>query len=217
MLPKNISDIIISPGSRSAPLTLAFLRHPKLKCRTIVDERSAAFIALGLAQQTKKPVGLVCTSGTAGLNYGPAVAEASYQKIPLLIFTADRPPEWIDQNDGQTIDQREMYGKRCRGYFELPVDDTHPDANWYCERITSEAINKSLWPTPGPVQVNVPLREPLYPKSDFKYQSDAKIISHLPAQNVLLKNTWNEIASVWAESNKILIVAGIQSPNSGFI
>jgi len=214
---KKISDIIVSPGSRSAPLTLAFLRHPKLKCRTIVDERSAAFIALGLAQQTQKPVGLVCTSGTAGLNYGPAVAEAYYQKIPLLIFTADRPPEWIDQNDGQTIDQREMYGKRCRGYFELPVDDTHPDAKWYCERITSEAINKSLWPTPGPVQVNVPLREPLYPKSDFKYQSDAKIISHLPAQNVLLKNTWNEIASVWAESNKILIVAGMHSPNSGLI
>jgi len=214
---KNISDIIISPGSRSAPLTLAFLRHPKLKCRTIVDERSAAFIALGLAQQTERPVGLVCTSGTAGLNYGPAVAEASYQQIPLLIFTADRPPEWIDQNDGQTLDQREMYGKRCQGYFELPVDDSHPDAKWYAERIISEAINKSVWPIPGPVHINVPLREPLYPKSDFKYQSDVKIISHLPAQNVLPKNTWNEIASVWGKSNKILIVAGMHSPDSRLI
>ena len=172
---KNISDIIISPGSRSAPLTLAFLRHPKLTCRTIVDERSAAFIALGLAQQTERPVGLVCTSGTAGLNYGPAVAEAYYQQIPLLVFTADRPPEWIDQNDGQTIHQGEMYGKHCCGYFELPVDDTHPDAKWHSERIISEAINKSLWPIPGPVHVNVPLREPLYPKSDFEYQNDPKI------------------------------------------
>ena len=85
-----LEQVIISPGSRSAPLTVAFARHPGLTCRVVLDERSAGFIALGLAQQTRRPVGLVCTSGTAALNYGPAVSEAFYQQIPLLVFTADR-------------------------------------------------------------------------------------------------------------------------------
>ena len=90
------------------------------------DERAAAFAALGLAQQRRLPVGLVCTSGTAALNYSPAVAEAYYQRVPLLIFTADRPPEWIDQQDGQTIRQENLYGSHCRGSFNLPVDLDHP-------------------------------------------------------------------------------------------
>ena len=102
---KNVQQIIISPGSRSAPLTVAFARHPELHCRVIMDERAAAFIALGLAQQTQSPVGLICTSGTAALNYGPAMAEAFFQQIPLLVFTADRPPEWIDQQDGQSANK----------------------------------------------------------------------------------------------------------------
>jgi 2-succinyl-5-enolpyruvyl-6-hydroxy-3-cyclohexene-1-carboxylate synthase len=211
---KKIHDFIISPGSRSAPLTLAFLRHPELTCRTIVDERSAAFIALGMAQQKGSPVAVVCTSGTAALNFGPAVAEAFYQQIPLLIFTADRPPEWLDQHDGQTIHQREMFGKHCRASFELPVDDSHPDARWQVERIISEAINTSLCPVPGPVHINVPLREPLYPESEFEYQKNCKIISLTSAQNILAEDIWKELLDIWNKSDKKLIVAGMHRPNA---
>ncbi|RMD87744.1 MAG: 2-succinyl-5-enolpyruvyl-6-hydroxy-3-cyclohexene-1-carboxylic-acid synthase, partial [Calditrichaeota bacterium] len=173
---KEVCHFVLSPGSRSAPLSLAFLRHPKIQCRILVDERAAAFVALGMAQQLRRPVGLVCTSGTAALNYAPAVAEAYYQQIPLLIFTADRPPEWIDQNDGQTIHQRDLYAPHCRASFELPVDDTHPDARWHVARIISEAINTTLWPVPGPVHINVPLREPLYPEMDLHYKSEFRVV-----------------------------------------
>ncbi|RYX92237.1 2-succinyl-5-enolpyruvyl-6-hydroxy-3-cyclohexene-1-carboxylic-acid synthase, partial [bacterium] len=102
---KGLEYVVISPGSRSAPLTLSFLRHKGLKCLMITDERSAAFTALGISQQTGKPTVLICTSGTAVLNYGPAVTEAFYQQIPLLVLTADRPPEWTDQFDNQSIRQ----------------------------------------------------------------------------------------------------------------
>ncbi len=92
-----VHHIILSPGSRSAPLTLAFVRHPNIITKIISDERSAAFVALGMAQQLRQAIALVCTSGSAAYNYAPAVAEAFFQHVPLIIFTADRPPEWIDQ------------------------------------------------------------------------------------------------------------------------
>ncbi len=211
---KRVLNFIISAGSRSAPLTLAFVRHPQLTCRTIVDERSAAFIALGLAQQLGAPVGLVCTSGTAGLNYAPAVAEAYYQRIPLLILTADRPPEWIHENDNQTIHQLEMFGKHSRGSFDLPVDDTHPDAKWQIERTISEAINLSLWPIPGPVHINVPLREPLYPDSDLSYQKKCKVVTMTPPQSSLGDQIWDELIHTWKNSKKKLIVGGMHKVNT---
>ncbi|MFQ5709492.1 MAG: 2-succinyl-5-enolpyruvyl-6-hydroxy-3-cyclohexene-1-carboxylic-acid synthase [bacterium] len=210
---KQVRNFVISSGSRSAPLTLAFLRHPQIQCLPVVDERSAAFTALGMAQQTQKPVGLVCTSGTAGLNYAPAVAEAFYQQIPLLIFTADRPPEWIDQNDGQTLHQRELFGKHCRASFELPVDPSHPDARWQVERTISEAINSTTWPVPGPVHINVPLREPLYPTSDFGYSQDYKLVGVTQSQAVLDEPTWQVLLQIWTRSPKKLIVAGLQPPD----
>lgn len=211
---QNVRNFIISPGSRSAPLTLALVRHPNLTCRTVVDERSAGFIALGLAQQLERPVGLVCTSGTATLNYGPAIAEAFYQRIPLLIFTADRPPEWIDQNDGQTIPQRDLFGKLCRASFELPAEDSHPDARWHAERMISDALHASLWPAPGPVHINVPLREPLYPSAEIKYTSSPKIISTVPPRPVLDDHDWDELLIAWRASPRRLILAGMHAPNS---
>jgi len=104
-----VEHAVISPGSRNAPLIMAFNRQQGMNCLSIADERSAAFFALGMAQQTRKPVVLICTSGTAVLNYSPAIAEAYYQHIPLIVITADRPPEWIDQQDGQAIRQRDIY------------------------------------------------------------------------------------------------------------
>ena len=173
-----ITDVVLSPGSRSAPLTLAFARHPCLTVRVVPDERAAAFIGLGIAQAQRRAVALVCTSGTAGLNYAPAVAEAFFQQIPLVIFTADRPPEWIDQLDGQTIRQRNLYGAHAKGEFEFPMDTSHADAKWHSARLVNEAINLAQAAPAGPVQVNVPLREPFYPKAEQQigYEQDVKII-----------------------------------------
>ena len=216
-----ITDVILSPGSRSAPLTLAFARHPAYRgrLRVVPDERAAAFIGLGIAQATQRTVVLVCTSGTAGLNYAPAVAEAFFQQIPLLILTADRPPEWIDQLDGQTIRQRNLYGAHAKGAFDFPVDTTHPDAKWYAERIINEAINLTQAGPAGPVQVNIPLREPFYPKpgEDIVYEQDVKIIREL---SVRLAAQSDEIASLAREITKskgrTLIVLGQQQIDNSF-
>ncbi|MFQ5637243.1 MAG: 2-succinyl-5-enolpyruvyl-6-hydroxy-3-cyclohexene-1-carboxylic-acid synthase [bacterium] len=214
---KGVTHAILSPGSRSAPLTLAFLRHSKMTCRTIVDERSAGFVALGIAQQSQRPVVLVCTSGTAALNYGPAIAEAFYQHIPLIVFTADRPPEWIDQNDGQTIRQIDLYSNYCRASFVLPVDASHPDACWHSTRLISDAINISQRPTAGPVHVNVPLREPLYPNPDFEYDKKCKIIADTPVNPVLSREVWQEFTSAWKKAKRKLIVAGMHKPNDPLV
>ena len=115
---KGIRHAVLCPGSRSAPLTLAFTRNKNVRCWTFSDERSAAFIALGIAQQTHQPVVLVCTSGSAAYNFSPAVAEAFFQHVSLIILTADRTSEWIDQLDGQTIRQKELYGNHVKKYFE---------------------------------------------------------------------------------------------------
>jgi len=111
---KGLAHAIISPGSRNAPLSLAFARNTKIRHLVVPDERSAAFIALGMADQLNQPVALVCTSGSAAYNYAPAIAEAYFRQIPLLVLTADRPEEWIDQLDGQTIRQFGLFGKHVK-------------------------------------------------------------------------------------------------------
>lgn len=219
---KGIRDAIISPGSRSAPLTLAFAKHKKISTKIISDERVAAFVALGIAQQTRKTVVLLCTSGSAALNYFPAVAEAFFQKIPLLILTADRPPEWIDQLDGQTIRQSEIYGKHCKKSFQLPVDYSHSDAKWQVHRIISEAINLAERFPPAPVHINCPFREPFYPienqqseNSDSikKSQNSFRIIEEFPFENHISENTWDFLIQNWHNSSKILIIGGQERKN----
>ena len=210
---QGVERVVISPGSRSAPLTTAFARQPNLNSLVVPDERAAGFIALGIAQQTQRPVALVCTSGTAALNYAPAVAEAFYQRIPLLVFTADRPPEWIDQQDGQTIRQPELYAPHIRGSFQLPAEDPHPDAQWQAQRIISEAINRSQWPVPGPVHINVPLREPLYPAPGQRYRGTPERIIHHSAPRLALSTAeWKALRAARQNSAKTLIVAGMGPP-----
>ena len=138
---KGITEVILCPGSRCAPLTLAFTRHPGITARTFSDERSAGFVALGIAQSMRKPVVIVCTSGTAVYNLAPAIAEAYFSHTPLLILTADRPAEWIAQHDGQTIYQQEVFGKHVKKYFGLPQDYEHPDSVWAINRIVNDALN----------------------------------------------------------------------------
>lgn len=211
-----VRQFIISPGSRSAPLTIAFSRNPRLTCRVVPDERAAGFIALGLAQQTGQPTGLICTSGTAAANYIPAVIEAFYQRVPLLILTADRPPEWIDQQDGQTIHQPDLYAPHCRGSFSLPADLSHPDAQWHAERLVSEAINRALWPAPGPVHLNIPRREPLYPPPGVVYapRPGLKPIRLARPQLDVSPADWPALRAEWQSAGRKLIVAGLYPPEA---
>lgn len=208
-------EAVLSPGSRCAPITLAFARHPDIHSRTISDERAAAFIALGMAQQLEKPVVLVCTSGSAAYNYAPAIAEAYFQQVPLLVITADRPAEWIDQWDGQTIRQREIFGKHVKRSFEFPDEYSHPDKIWHANRIANEAINLACQFPTGPVHINIPLREPFYPEAHetFDFSNPVRCIEHTQGINLLSDEQKRRFAEEIKTYQKILIVPGQQRPN----
>lgn len=177
-----VEQVVISPGSCNAPLVISFAGYEKFECLSIVDERSAAYFALGLARETKKPVAIVCTSGTAGLNYAPAVAEAYYQQVPLVVITADRPKEWINQADGQAIEQPGIYNNFIRHQCTLPLSGGHKDDEWYMNRILNEAFQKCTGTIPGPIHINVPMREPLYGKTVYS-DSPARKIEVLTGDN----------------------------------
>lgn len=213
---KGVKNAILSPGSRCAPITLAFARQPDIKTRTISDERSAAFIALGMAQQLEQPVVLVCTSGSAAYNYAPAIAEAYFQQIPLIVITADRPPEWIDQWDGQTIRQTEIYGNHVKGFFQFPDDFGHADKVWHANRIVNEAINLANQFPAGPVHINIPLREPFYPEKaeSFDYSKPVRIIEALDTEQKLSEENKEGLAEALSGFKRILIVPGQQRPDS---
>lgn len=149
---------VISPGSRSSPLALACLRHSALTSRVLLDERAAAFFALGLAKAEGRPVALLCTSGSAVANWHPAVVEADQARLPLILLSADRPPELQDCGANQTIDQTALFGAQLRAFHALPPAETNGD---WLAHLAARAVTQSLWPLPGPVQINVPFREPL--------------------------------------------------------
>jgi len=154
---------IISPGSRSTPLTLALAAHPGIEAIPVLDERSAAFFALGLARQQGRPALLVCTSGTAGANYLPAVVEAQESGAPLLVITADRPPEMRACASGQTIDQQKLYGSHVNFYHELAVPEATRPLLAYLRQTVAHAYAQTLGPVGGPVHLNAPFRDPLAP------------------------------------------------------
>ncbi len=158
-----VTTAIACPGSRSTPLTVAAARHPKLEAIPILDERSAAFFALGVAQRSRQPTVLICTSGTAGANFYPAVIEARERRIPLLVLTADRPPELRECNAGQTIDQQKLYGTFPNWYSELSVPSLARSQLAYLRQTVIHAWERSLYPVAGPVHLNLPFRDPLPP------------------------------------------------------
>jgi len=206
-----VKTAIISPGSRSAPLTLAFARHPDIETKVIPDERSAAFVALGMAQIQQKPVVLVCTSGSAAYNYAPAVAEAYYQQVPLLVLTADRPPEWIDQYDGQTIRQSGIYGKHVKASFDYPDNPTHADIQWHANRQVNEALIKTSSAPMGPVHINVPLREPFYPETDEKtFFRKVRLIEPTAPILGIKEEDWEGLSNTWKQCTNRLIIGGQQ-------
>ena len=216
---QGIRQVVLSPGSRCAPLTLAFARHPEMEGRTISDERSAAFIALGMAQQLKQPVVLVCTSGSAALNYFPAIAEAFFQQIPLLVLTADRPPEWVDQWDGQTIFQEEVYGKHVKKSFRFPDTFAHTDQVRHAHRISNEAILLSQQFPAGPVHLNIPLREPFYPEEGeiFNFPKHPPVVTLESPEIRLSDASLEKLKSELANFKRILLVPGQQETNPALL
>jgi 2-succinyl-5-enolpyruvyl-6-hydroxy-3-cyclohexene-1-carboxylate synthase len=155
---------VISPGSRSTPLAVALWRQPEIEVSVIVDERSAAFFALGAAQATRVPVALLCTSGTAAANYHPAVCEADESAVPLVVLTADRPPELRGIGAGQTIDQVKLYGESVRWFCEVGTHEADDDGLLHYRSVACRALTGARGETrPGPVHLNLPWREPLAP------------------------------------------------------
>jgi len=162
---RGLQHVVLSPGSRSAPLTTALALHPALECLPVLDERSAAFYALGLARASGRPTALVCTSGTAAANYLPAVVEAHYGRVPLILLTADRPPELRECAAGQAIDQLKLYGHHVSWQHELALPD---EAKFnYLRNTLRQAWDRAVGGS-GPIHLNIPFREPLAPLSDGK-------------------------------------------------
>jgi 2-succinyl-5-enolpyruvyl-6-hydroxy-3-cyclohexene-1-carboxylate synthase len=161
-----VSRVVISPGSRSTPLAFAFARHPAIEATPVLDERSAAFFALGIAKREMRPVVLLCTSGTAGANYFPAVIEAHEAGVPLLVLTADRPPEMRACASGQTIDQQRLFGAYTGFYHELVVPEASLPLLRYLRQTVAHAVERTLAPFAGPVHLNAPFRDPLVPSDD---------------------------------------------------
>ncbi|CCG43159.1 2-succinyl-5-enolpyruvyl-6-hydroxy-3-cyclohexene-1-carboxylic-acid synthase [Magnetospirillum molischianum] len=197
---------VISPGSRSTPLALACLRHSGIVSRVLLDERVAAFYALGLARAEEKPVVLVCTSGSAAANWYPAVAEADAARVPLILLTADRPPELQDCGANQTFDQRTLFVPQVRAVHTLPPAE--PARDWLAA-LTARAVSQSLWPLAGPVQINVPFREPLLATDPAPPQSSS--LPPLVLQpRLMLPQDSVEILARRVEGRRGVILAGAE-------
>ncbi len=164
LVENGLRDVVISPGSRSTPYVLACARRPELRITPIVDERSAAFFALGQARMTGRPSLLICTSGTAGAHYYPAVIEAAESRTPLLILTADRPPELHGRDASQTIDQANLYGNHARLFLQIGLPEEDPRALRGLRSLVARAMHACRDPEPGPVHLNAWLRKPLEPQ-----------------------------------------------------
>lgn len=158
-----LTHVVVSPGSRSTPLAVLCAEHQRIKEWVIIDERSAAYFALGIAKQTNKPVALVCTSGTAAANYFPAIVEAYYARVPLIVLTADRPHELRGVGASQTITQINMYGQFVKDFQEMALPDRSPEMLRYVRSSAARAVRKAMQGNPGPVHYNFPFREPLMP------------------------------------------------------
>lgn len=205
-LAKGITNIIISPGSRNAPLTIGFAQNPNFTCYSIADERCAAFFALGIAQQTKKPTALVCTSGSALLNYYPAVAEAFYGQIPMVVISADRPQSKIDIGDGQTIRQEHVFQNHSVYNANLTEEASEENDLKINEAIETAILHK------GPVHINAPFEEPLYETVEKlsvkpKITHSKEIIGTKTIENI------TDVISMWNSASRKLIMVGVNEAN----
>jgi 2-succinyl-5-enolpyruvyl-6-hydroxy-3-cyclohexene-1-carboxylate synthase len=207
---RGIRNVVLSPGSRNAPLIIAFDEHPEIKTWLIHDERCAAFFAIGLSEALHEPVAITCTSGSAPLNYSPGLAEAYYRNIPVLVLTADRPAEWIDQGDGQTIRQQNVFNNFIKAQFNLPEFHSENDVI-SSDKIVNVALTELITIPSGPVHVNIPLNEPLY---------GTRLLQTVPAIEIpeiadaVLSTTEKSIVEKeWRSAEKKLILVGQHAPD----
>lgn len=205
LLAMGVNQVVCSPGSRNGALMMHFANHPKIQTHSIVDERSAAFVALGMAQKTQQPIVLSCTSGSAAANYYPAITEAYYQNIPLIVLTADRPKNYTDIFDGQTIRQENLYEQHS--YYNTQLIEEEDD-----EALTSnfleikKAITESITNS-GPVHINMPFSEPLYTTtSEIKINFEKISIP----QKKYTEIPWESLDPILQTSQKIMILVGQQ-------
>jgi len=201
---KGVKHVVLSPGSRNAPLTIGFSNHEYFTCYSIVDERCAAFFALGIAQQLQEPVAVVCTSGSALLNYYPAIAEAYYSHIPLIIISADRPEHLINIGDGQTINQKGVYHNHILYEANLSEAMDEFNTNKINNAINSAIVNK------GPVHINAPFNEPLYDMVN-EFSVTAEVI---PINPVVSHEDFSTYINMWSKASKKMILVGVNAPNS---
>ncbi|TDO71256.1 2-succinyl-5-enolpyruvyl-6-hydroxy-3-cyclohexene-1-carboxylate synthase [Flavobacterium chryseum] len=206
-LAKGITNIIISPGSRNAPLTIGFAQNHNFKCYSIADERCAAFFALGIAQQTKQPTAIVCTSGSALLNYYPAVAEAFYSQIPLIVISADRPQSKIDIGDGQTIRQQNVYENHSVFNANLTEEASVENDLKINQAIETAILQK------GPVHINAPFEEPLYETVEA-LSIEPKITHSEEIMGTKIIENVDEFISIWNSAKRKLVLVGVNEANS---
>src|SRR4051794_24266140 len=202
-----------SPGSRSTPLVLALAREQRIETFSHVDERSAAFFALGHAKATARPAALACTSGTATAHYAPAVIEAWEARVPLLVLTADRPPELRETGAGQTIDQLKLYGGAVKWFFEVGDHDETPERLRWIRTLACRAYWTAATGRPGPVHLNFPLREPLVPPDEVPVapggRADGRpFVTRLAPTTQLAPDALQTVAEVVEHSPRGVVVAG---------
>lgn len=206
-----LARAIISPGSRSTPLVLAAAAHPDLDCRIVLDERAAAFIALGLARGCRQPVALICTSGSAAGHYLPAVMEASASRLPLILLTADRPPELHDCGAGQTLDQTRLFGPFVRWFKELGAPAPGLDLAANAAAVAARALERAARAPAGPVHLNLAYRKPLW-EPGAEPRLSAPSITSLAGPRRLDDEAIAALARRLTKARRGLIFAGIRSP-----
>lgn len=205
----NCTEVVIAPGSRNAPLIIAFTEDDEYNCISVPDERVTGFIALGKIIALKKPVAIFCSSGSASVNFHPAITEAYYQKLPLIVITADRPKEWINQGIGQAIQQENIFEKHMVKSINLDREPLDELTQNYNQRLINEAMLASA---NGPVHINVAFNEPLYNTVD-SINENVRVIKTLSAKNELDRKDLRELGMQWNKAGKILVLAGQMEKN----
>lgn len=204
LLEYGVSDAVVCPGSRNAPLVHNLSVCEAIRCRPVTDERSAAFYALGLAIATRRPTVVCVTSGSALLNVMPAVAEAAYQHVPLVVISADRPQQWIDQLDGQTIPQPDALGRFVRKAVQLP-EPHNDEERWLCRRLVNEAMHLATCRQGAPVHINVPISEPLF---EFDTEQLPQLSRFNNIRRAVIKDASMDIPDAFHDATRPMIVIG---------
>lgn len=213
LVAKGVKHVVLSPGSRNAPLLMGVARDKRLEHYVVVDERSAAFFALGMVQREGMPVAVVCTSGSALLNYAPAVSEAYYQRLPLLVVSADRPVAWVDQDDSQTIRQYGVLQNIVKASFEVAGEVRDEEERWLAVRMVNDAIECAMTGRRGPVHINVPLREPLYGQREWEKERTVRIIERIEGRGLIAPEVMAVLSGRLENCRKVMILAGCHLPD----